>query len=225
MVLSEQIAQATLPRGRGTERKNTLLADQILHRRGNRHGDCKTEEQGFPRDARAQGGKARQRFRKKGEEPQAGDRHRDVGIRAIAQEEERGNTHQVEQLAQQGERLGQQGAHLAEQVETRLIGSSFTPRAKQFARDVLIATNAYSGRLTPWTPIRPAPISAFMITTEPVSDNLAKSILPVHTYTANRRSVPREGLPLRSARELQDRASLERGLHRDLGLFSAHRRP
>lgn len=40
---------------------------------------------------------------------------------------------------------------------------------------MLIATNGYSGRLTPWTPIRPAPISAFMITTEPVSDNLAKS--------------------------------------------------
>jgi hypothetical protein len=34
MVLSKQVAQATPPRGRGTERKNTLLDDWTLHERG-----------------------------------------------------------------------------------------------------------------------------------------------------------------------------------------------
>jgi hypothetical protein len=34
MVLSEQVAQVTPPRRRGTERKNTLLEDQIPHGRG-----------------------------------------------------------------------------------------------------------------------------------------------------------------------------------------------
>ena len=56
-------------------------------------------------------------------------------------------------------------------------------------RDVLIATNGYSGRLTPWIANRLAPINAYMIATEPLSDNLAKSVLPAHrTYNDNRRS-------------------------------------
>jgi glycine/D-amino acid oxidase-like deaminating enzyme len=64
-----------------------------------------------------------------------------------------------------------------------------TARGTVRARDVLIATNGYSGRLTPWIAKRLAPINAYMIATEPLSDNLAKSVLPAHrTYTDNRRS-------------------------------------
>jgi len=64
-----------------------------------------------------------------------------------------------------------------------------TARGTVRARDVLIATNGYSGRLSPWIARRLAPINAYMIATEPLSDNLAKSVLPAHrTYNDNRRS-------------------------------------
>jgi len=64
-----------------------------------------------------------------------------------------------------------------------------TSRGIVRARDVLLATNGYSGRLTPWLADRLVPINAYMIATEKLSDNLARSVLPSHrTYTDNRRS-------------------------------------
>lgn len=65
-----------------------------------------------------------------------------------------------------------------------------TPRGVVRARDVLIATNGYSGPLMPYFVERLIPINAYMIATEPIGDNLARSVLPEHrTYLDNRRSM------------------------------------
>jgi glycine/D-amino acid oxidase-like deaminating enzyme len=64
-----------------------------------------------------------------------------------------------------------------------------TARGSISARDVLIATNGYTRQILPWFFKRLIPINAFMIATEPLSDNLAKSVLPAHrTYADNRRT-------------------------------------
>jgi glycine/D-amino acid oxidase-like deaminating enzyme len=91
----------------------------------------------------------------------------------------------------------------AEAVGARIIGhtpvASVTREGNQFvahtargtiaARDVLIATNGYTRQVLPWFFRRLIPINAFMIATEPLSDNLAKSVLPAHrTYSDNRRT-------------------------------------
>ena len=58
-----------------------------------------------------------------------------------------------------------------------------TARGSVRARDVLIATNGYTGPLVPWLQRRMIPFDAYMIATEPLSDNLAKSLLPTdRTY-------------------------------------------
>lgn len=72
-------------------------------------------------------------------------------------------------------------------------GDSFTvhtERGAVRARNVLVATNGYTGKLTPHFAERLIPINAYMIATEPIGDNLARAILPEHrTYLDNRRSM------------------------------------
>lgn len=63
-----------------------------------------------------------------------------------------------------------------------------TARGRVRARDVLIATNGYTGGLIPWLADRLIPINAYMVATEPMSENLTTSILPNHRmYGDNRR--------------------------------------
>jgi glycine/D-amino acid oxidase-like deaminating enzyme len=63
-----------------------------------------------------------------------------------------------------------------------------TARGTVRARDVLIATNGYTSELTPWLADRLIPINAYMVATEPLSDNLVKSLFPNHRmYADNRR--------------------------------------
>lgn len=63
-----------------------------------------------------------------------------------------------------------------------------TARGVVKARDVMIATNGYTTALTPWLVDRLVPINAYMVATEPMSENLTGSILPNHRmYADNRR--------------------------------------
>jgi glycine/D-amino acid oxidase-like deaminating enzyme len=64
-----------------------------------------------------------------------------------------------------------------------------TQRGTIRARDVLIATNGYTGELTPWLVKRLIPIHAYMIATEPLSADVLRGLLPAHrTYLDNRRT-------------------------------------
>jgi glycine/D-amino acid oxidase-like deaminating enzyme len=66
--------------------------------------------------------------------------------------------------------------------------TAFTTRGELVARDILVATNGYTGAALPWFRRRLAPIDAFMIATEPLPPNIVKQILPqTRTYHDNRR--------------------------------------
>lgn len=63
-----------------------------------------------------------------------------------------------------------------------------TARGTVRTLDILIATNGYTSSLTPWLAQRLVPINAYMVATEPMSENMTTSILPNHRmYSDNRR--------------------------------------
>lgn len=63
-----------------------------------------------------------------------------------------------------------------------------TTRGELQARDVLIATNGHTEKLTPWLSKRLLPINAYTIATEPLPEHLAKTMLPKHRiYHDNRK--------------------------------------
>lgn len=114
-----------------------------------------------------------------------------------------GGVHIVDNASIQPARYYDALRRRAERVGARIIGhtpvSGITRDGKRFvahtergtigARDVLIATNGYTRQVLPWFFKRLIPINAFMVATEPFSDNLAKSVLPAHrTYSDNRRT-------------------------------------
>lgn len=53
-----------------------------------------------------------------------------------------------------------------------------TTRGTVRAADVLVATSGYTGALTPWMQRRVIPVGSFIICTEPLSDEVAKDVLP-----------------------------------------------
>jgi len=53
-----------------------------------------------------------------------------------------------------------------------------TSRGEVSARDVLIATNGYTGALTPWLRRRVIPIGSYIIATEPLAPDLAPRLIP-----------------------------------------------
>ncbi len=53
-----------------------------------------------------------------------------------------------------------------------------TPRGSLQARDVLVATNGYTGALTPWLRRRVIPIGSYIIATEPLDPALAGRLIP-----------------------------------------------
>jgi glycine/D-amino acid oxidase-like deaminating enzyme len=67
-----------------------------------------------------------------------------------------------------------------------LAGGGFdvmTPRGTVRARDVLVATNGYSGALLPWLQRRLIPFDAYLIATEPLPPALMNRLLPTdRTY-------------------------------------------
>ncbi len=61
-----------------------------------------------------------------------------------------------------------------------------TPRGRIAARDVIVATNGYTGGLTPWQRRRVIPIGSYMIATEPLPEAQMDRLMPrdrVHSDT------------------------------------------
>lgn len=53
------------------------------------------------------------------------------------------------------------------------------------ARDVMIATNGYTGKLTPWFQRRLIPIGSYIIATEPLDKNLVDELFPTHRIASD----------------------------------------
>ncbi len=71
-------------------------------------------------------------------------------------------------------------------------GSSFrarTPRGMILARDVILATNGYSGPLSPWHRRRVIPIGSYIIATEILPDSLTRTLSPRDRVLTDTRQV------------------------------------
>lgn len=93
------------------------------------------------------------------------------------------------------ERAERQGAQIAGHTPVVAIAAEkdgFAVKAGNSvlrARDVLVATNGYSGKVTPWITRRLTPIVAYMIATEPLPPETIAEILPNRrSYSDNRRT-------------------------------------
>ena len=72
------------------------------------------------------------------------------------------------------------------------VGDSFrltTPRGEILARDVIIATNGYTGKLTPWLQRRVIPIGSYMIATEPLPEGTTERLIPNNRMVTDTRKV------------------------------------
>lgn len=71
-------------------------------------------------------------------------------------------------------------------------GSGFTvstPRGVCEARKVVIATNGYTGKLTPWLRRRVIPIGSYIIATEPLAPEVMARIMPKNRIVSDTRKV------------------------------------
>ncbi|NDH52454.1 MAG: FAD-binding oxidoreductase [Betaproteobacteria bacterium] len=64
-----------------------------------------------------------------------------------------------------------------------------TPRGSVVARDVVVATNGYTGGLTPWLQRRVIPIGSYMIATEPLPEGMMDSLIPNNRIVSDTRRV------------------------------------
>ena len=64
-----------------------------------------------------------------------------------------------------------------------------TSRGEVLARDVIVATNAYSGRATPWLRRRVIPIGSYIIATEPISPERMNRLFPTDRMVTDTRKV------------------------------------
>ncbi len=64
-----------------------------------------------------------------------------------------------------------------------------TPNGTIEARDVVIATNGYTGGLTPWLQRRVIPIGSYMIATEPLAPGLMDRLIPKNRIVSDTRKV------------------------------------
>ncbi|MCL4764820.1 MAG: FAD-binding oxidoreductase [Hyphomicrobiaceae bacterium] len=64
-----------------------------------------------------------------------------------------------------------------------------TPSGTIRTRDVVIATNGYTGRLTPWLQRRVIPIGSYMIATEPLPAELMARLMPRNRIVSDTRRV------------------------------------
>ncbi len=64
-----------------------------------------------------------------------------------------------------------------------------TARGPVLARDVVIATNGYTGKLTPWLQRRVIPIGSYMIATEPLPDGMMERLFPTNRIVSDTRKV------------------------------------
>ncbi len=64
-----------------------------------------------------------------------------------------------------------------------------TAKGTVLARDVVIATNGYTGGLTPWLQRRVIPIGSYMIATDPLPDGLMDRLIPKNRIVSDTRKV------------------------------------
>ena len=64
-----------------------------------------------------------------------------------------------------------------------------TARGTTRARDVIVATNGYTGALTPWLQRRVIPIGSYMIATEPLPAGLMDRLIPKNRIVSDTRRV------------------------------------
>jgi len=64
-----------------------------------------------------------------------------------------------------------------------------TPRGTLLARDVVIATNGYTGGLSPWLQRRVIPIGSYMIATDPLPEGLLDRLIPKNRIVSDTRKV------------------------------------
>ena len=64
-----------------------------------------------------------------------------------------------------------------------------TARGVARARDVVVATNGYTGRLTPWLRRRVIPIGSYMIATEPLPEAQMARLMPKDRIVSDTRKV------------------------------------
>ena len=63
-----------------------------------------------------------------------------------------------------------------------------TPRGAFKARDVIVATNGYTGPLTRWLRRRVIPIGSYMIATEPLAPEVMARLIPKQSQRAATRA-------------------------------------
>mgnify|MGYP001262602579 CR=1 FL=1 len=64
-----------------------------------------------------------------------------------------------------------------------------TERGELQAQEVIVATNGYTGRLTPWLARRVIPIGSYMIATEPIEKSLMDRLMPSNRVISDTRKV------------------------------------
>ena len=64
-----------------------------------------------------------------------------------------------------------------------------TPRGPVLARDVVVATNGYTGVVTPWLQRRVIPIGSYMIATEPLPAGMMDRLIPNNRIVSDTRKV------------------------------------
>lgn len=93
------------------------------------------------------------------------------------------------------DRAREAGAEIAAHCPATRIekdGSGFkvhTPRGTIVAREVVVATNGYTGTLTPWLQRRVIPIGSYMIATEPIDSALMDRLIPKNRIVSDTRKV------------------------------------
>lgn len=92
-------------------------------------------------------------------------------------------------------RVREAGAQMAENCPALAIqrdGSGFavtTPRGTIAARDVVIATNGYTGTVTRWLRRRVIPIGSYVIATEPMPREVMSGVIPQNRIVSDSRRV------------------------------------
>ncbi len=82
-------------------------------------------------------------------------------------------------------------AHCAATAIERVAGGFrvTTPRGSVQARDLVVATNGYSGTLLPWLRRRVIPIGSYIIATEPIAPDLMARLMPTDRIVSDTRKV------------------------------------
>jgi len=64
-----------------------------------------------------------------------------------------------------------------------------TAKGAVLAHDIVIATNGYTGALTPWLQRRVIPIGSYMIATDPLPDGMMDRLIPTNRIVSDTRKV------------------------------------